>query len=370
MRTVIIYLNKLDKLNNFKKIHNLNNSKNVIYYNQKTIYDLYDARFINPPFFDRIIVIRQDLSQEALQMIYNMTNVDGTILLPSKYLITDKVFNNSQETNNIKYRGISHPNNTLKNFSLIKKSSNFVYQFPKGRVVDFIIMGAQKAGTTALSLNISKHPDIYIDNNKDPAKSEVHYFDINFKKGLEWYKHHFNYSKKIVGEKTPELMYLDWTFPLIQSVNPYVKMIVILRNPIIRAYSAWKHAKKMFNETRSFEEAIYAPNSTNKTFYTSQFHYLERGLYYRQLTELLKWFSKDNLLILINENVIKNMNEEYNRVYAFLNLPSFDTTYNLEYVSDNKSTISPTLYKKLVKYYKKDVENLEKHFRIKTHWFE
>lgn len=366
MRTIIIYL---DNLNNLKKIHNLNNSKNVIYYNQRTIYDLYDARFINPPFFDRIIVLRNDLSQEAMQMIYNMTNVGGVIFLPSKYLTTDKVFNHSQETNNTKYLGISHPNNIRNNFSLMKKSSNFVYQFPKGRVVDFIIMGAQKAGTTALSLNISKHPDIYINNNKDPAKSEVHYFDINFKKGLEWYKRQFNYSKKMVGEKTPELMYLGWTFPLIQSINPYVKMIIILRNPIIRAYSAWKHAKKMFNETRSFEEAIYAPNSTNKTFYTSQFHYLERGLYYQQIQTLLKWFSKDNLLILINEIVIKNMNQEYNKVYAFLNLSRLDAKYNLEYVSDDKSVINPALYEKLIKYYKKDVANLEKHFGIKTHWF-
>jgi hypothetical protein len=254
---------------------------------------------------------------------------------------------------------------------IFKKLNNYVYQFPKTRIVDFIIIGAQKAGTTALSLNIGKHPDIYINNNKNPAFSEVHFFDINFKKGIEWYKKKFNYSKKMVGEKTPELMYLDWTFPLIQAVNPYVKLIIILRNPILRAYSAWKHAKKNFNEIRNFEDSIKdkSISSQNKTFYTSQFHYLQRGLYYQQIAELVKWFPRDNLLILIQENVIKNMTREYNKVYNFLNLPEFSGNYELEYVSDDKSTINPETYKKLIKYYKNDVDNLEKLLSIKIDWF-
>jgi hypothetical protein len=236
-------------------------------------------------------------------------------------------------------------------------------------------MGSQKAGTTALSLNISQHPDIYIDNNKNPALSEVHFFDINFKKGIEWYKKKFNYSKKMVGEKTPELMYLDWTFPLIQAVNPYMKLIIILRNPILRAYSAWKHAKKNFNEKRSFEDSIkdtIKDKNTlnqNKTFYTSQFHYLQRGLYYQQISELLKWFPKDNLLVLIQENVIEDMTREYNKVYNFLNLSDFNGNYELEYVSDDKSTINPETYKKLIKYFKNDVDNLEKLLNIKVDWF-
>ena len=67
----------------------------------------------------------------------------------------------------------------------------------------------------------------YIDNNKDPRKSEIHFFDIYWKKGIDFYKKKFDYSKKIVGEKTPDLMYLTYTFPLIQSVNPYIKIIIV-----------------------------------------------------------------------------------------------------------------------------------------------
>ena len=59
-----------------------------------------------------------------------------------------------------------------------------------------------------------------------------------------------------MGEKTPDLINLESTFPLIQSVNPYIKLILILRNPIERAYSAWKLNIKRSEEKRTFIEAI------------------------------------------------------------------------------------------------------------------
>ena len=287
-----------------------------------------------------------------------MIYTNGTIIFLSKY--------------NYFFKDAKKANNTLTKSHLLKiqKKDNLVFQF-KNKIIDFIIMGTQKGGTTALSLNISKHPDIYIDNNPDPTISEVHFFDINWRKGIEWYKKQFDYSRKMIGEKTPELMYLDYTFPLIRSLNPYVKIIIILRNPIERAYSAWKHASK-YGEILSFEDSIkneidYKLDE-NKTFYTAITHYLQRGLYYKQIMNILKWFSKDNLLILINEEVLKDMNKEYNKVYDFLNLPEFTTKYNLEYVSNDKSTINKDTYNSLIDFFKKDVKQLEKLIGRKTRW--
>ena len=216
--------------------------------------------------------------------------------------------------------------------------------------------------------------DIYIDNNPNPALSEVHFFDLNWSKGKEWYKKKFNNyynSHKMIGEKTPELMYLDSTFPLIQSINTYVKIIVIIRDPIERAYSAWKHASK-YGETQNFEDAINDELNNkigeNKTFFTAIKHYLQRGLYFQQISNILKWFSKDNLLILINEEVIKDMKTEYNKVYSFLNLNDFNGDYTIEYASDNKSKINPKTYNSLINFYKKDVKLLEKFLNKKTGW--
>jgi hypothetical protein len=353
---------------NLKNVNNSNLSikvyeKNLIKYNKK-IYLLYDAKEINPPFFDNIIIIRNNLSEEDLKMLYNMTKVNGTIISSLNYNIffSNGKFSNSQQTKTIE-----------KNYFKYKKINNIVYTIPYTRVVDFIIMGTQKGGTTALALNIGKHPDIYLDPRPDPRISEVHFFDLHWKKGIEWYKKKFDYSKKLVGEKTPDLMYLDYTFPLIQSVNPYVKIILILRDPIKRAHSAWKMVKEFWNESRSFEEAVndeLANKLTeNKTFYTSQTHYLQRGLYYKQIKNILKWFPKEHLLVLISEKVKENMLHEYNKVYQFLNLPQYSTNYKLEFSSNDKSTVDKKLYNKLINFYKKDVSQLEKFLKIKTNWF-
>ena len=265
----------------------------------------------------------------------------------------------------------------FKSKRVITKKQNYVYQISK-RTIDFIIIGVQKAGTTALSINISKHPDIFIDNNKDPTKSEIHYYDLNWKKGIEWYRQklHFNSkTNKIIGEKTPDLLYLPNTFPLIQSVNPSIKLIIILRNPVHRAYSSWKMNVKTKTEHLSFNNAIlYELNhikdkNKNKTFHSIYNHYLDKGYYYKQIKELIKWFPLQNILVLISENVKQNMNSEYNNIYKFLNLKEKkNTEYKLEYVSDDKSEINQIIYKKLIKLFEKDIHKLEKLLNIKTNW--
>lgn len=354
-KNIIIYDNNI-KNNDF-----INNKefKDFIKYNEK-IYLLYDAKNINPPFFNKIIYMIDNIKKEDeinhLKMIYNMTRINGSIIYLKKY---NYFFNLYQEYN--------------KKYNIYIKKENIIYIFPKYRVVEFIIMGSQKCGTTALSLNIGKHPDIYIDTRPDPKETEIHFFDINWKKGIEWYKKHFDYSKKIVGEKTPDLIYLDYTFPLIQSVNPYLKIILILRDPIERAYSSWKLMKKYFNEQRTFEESINDELKNkldeNITFYTSTVHYLQRGLYYKQIIKLLKWFPIENILILISDNVKKDMKNEYNKVYSFLNLKTYDILdYKLEFESNNKSLIQSNIYKNLIDFYKKDVKQLEKLLNIKTKW--
>jgi hypothetical protein len=340
-------------------IHNGIFNLNSIYYkkydctDKKIFYNLYDAREINPPFFDLIILLHDNFDIDFLKMVYNMLKINGKIIFLEKY----KTFFNDSIINK-------------DNLWIKEKKDNFIYTFPKNRIVEFIILGAQKCGTTALSLNIGKHPDIYIDMNKDPAKSEIHFFDIHWKRGIDWYKKKFHYSKKCVGEKTPELLYLSSVFPNIQSVNPYVKLIIILRNPVERAYSQWKHNIKNGYDNRSFEDAcndeIQNRLGENKTFWTAQKHYLQRGLYYNQIIELMKWFPMQNILILFQENILKNMGTEYNKVYSFLNLKLFSTNYQLEYVSENKTKIENKDF--YLNFFKKDIEKLEKLLNIKTHW--
>jgi hypothetical protein len=340
-------------------ISNLNENflnNHWIMYN-RTIYLLYDCKTeINPPFFTNIIISRDDLKITDLKMIYNMSLVGASIIFLKKYSF---FFQNNKPFKKSKYL-------------FFTKQNNYVHNDIYNRVIDFIIMGTQKGGTTALALNIAKHPDIYIDNNPDPQKSEVHYFDINWSKGINWYKNQFDYSKKLVGEKTPDLMYLPYTFPYIQRINPYIKIIIILRDPIERAYSSWKLMKQSFGENRTFQQAIQDELnnniSNNITFFTSNIHYLQKGLYFNQINYLLKWFSKDNILILISEIVKNNMNVEYNKIFSFLNINNISIEFTQEFISDDKSLINNSLYNQLIPYFKKDVNNLEKILGFKLNW--
>jgi len=357
---LIIYSNE----NDLKKY----NIKNDVVTFKDEIWKLYRLYTqTNPAFFNKILILRGDLKDDDFEMIFNMLSVDGILLLNNSYKLTKFKNNNTIEI----------VRNKNSNFIKLKKKVNYVYNFSGTKwrhAVDFIIMGVQKGATTALASSISKHPDIYIDSNKDPTKSEVHFFDIYWQKGIEWYKKKFNYNKKIVGEKTPDLIYLPYTFPLIQSVNPYVKLILILRDPILRAFSAWKMIKAMYNDNKSFEESISLElknKNKNRTFYTIYNDYLQRGLYYKQIKELLNWFPRDNILVLLTSDFEKNPEIECNRVYKFLNLneQKIISKTNKVFVSKNDRLIDSKLYKRLIQYFKKDTEQLEKLLGIKTEWF-
>jgi hypothetical protein len=261
---------------------------------------------------------------------------------------------------------------SINNKIIVKRTSNILYQFPKYRVIDFIIAGTMKGGTTAAITNLSKHPDISM------VEKEIHYFDNvnNYQKGIEWYKKHFDYSKKLTGDKAPDIMYQEICHPLLQIINPHVKIILFLRNPIERAYSHWKMTRDLFKNTKSFEYCINDEINNrwneNRTYKISfWFHFVQRGLYYKQIKIMLKYFSLENILILISENVLNDMNTEYNKIFKFLNISEYNADFVEEFVSNKPDMIKKNdkLYSVLKKIYLKDVKKLEKLIGYKTNWF-
>jgi hypothetical protein len=350
-----------DNIKNGRKIVIYDSSKsNNIFdkwmYSSLPIYKIYNGEVYNPPFFHIIIVFKNSCTQEDLQLLWNMVLINGNIILRNNNLIKSFFKNNVIKEN--------------KDFILIQKNNNIVYQFPKYRILDFIIAGTMKGGTTAAITNFSKHPDISM------VEKEIHYFDNdkNYKKGIEWYKSHFNYSKKMVGDKAPDVMYQYSCLALLQMVNPQVKIILFLRNPIERAYSHWKMSRDLFKNNRSFENSINDEIENRwgeNTFYDVSFwyHFVQRGFYFKQIQNILKYFPKDNLLILITENIKKNMDKEYQKVFKFLGLEEHHDNFVEEFTSTSKDVISNTLYKKLKKLYKEDVKLLEKFLGYKTGWW-
>ncbi len=113
---------------------------------------------------------------------------------------------------------------------------------------NFLIIGAQKCGTTWLARMLSQHPDVYM------AEDEIHYFDKahNFAKGTAWYERHFAAAsgERAVGEKTPDYLWangrgaeghLPDVHRNVHGCLPDARLIVVLKNPVDRAVSAAKH---------------------------------------------------------------------------------------------------------------------------------
>ena len=265
---------------------------------------------------------------------------------------------------------------------MIKKSNGQIFtsiDIKYRNAVDFGIYGVQKGGTTAAVRIIAKHPELFVylsknPNKKEAADDEIHFFDIEWYKGIEWYKKHFDYSKKLVGDKNPDIMYLSECFPLLSSVNPFIKMIFILRNPIDRAYSEYHMLKSKWNEQKSFEQLIKEELEYRIdepcNLYNSVSHILQRGLYYKQILKLLKYFPRENMIFLISEKVRNNMEDEYNKIYNFLGVKElYGIKYTEEFVSSSDSKqIQPETYNIMREFFLSDVQQLEKFLNIKTNW--
>lgn len=343
-RNLIIYDDK-SQLELIKEKYNVNNWLS----SSLPIYSIYYGKAYNPPFFNNIICIKSlnnKNSEELIHKIWNMTLYDGYIIL-----IT--------------------PHN--KKATIMKKDSLKIYQFPKYRVaIDFIIAGTMKSGTTSAMEHFDHHPEISM------PKKEIHYFDIkeNYQKGIQWYKTHFNYSKKMVGDKAPDMMYMYSCLELLQMINPQVKIIVFLKNPIERAYSHWKMTRDLFGNKNSFEfcidDELNNRMNENRSYHVSFFsHFIQRGFYFEQIVEILKYFPRENLHITISEKMRDNTDDAYQKVFTFLDVKNFHSNFEEKFVSktDDKIDKNSKMYKNLKKIFKKDVSELEKFLGYKTGWW-
>jgi hypothetical protein len=197
------------------------------------------------------------------------------------------------------------------------------------RRLDFVIAGAQKGGTTALDAYLRQHPEIGMADVK-----EVHFFDKNefFRKNKRPYSFYHSFfsgvlSRKRIGETTPSYMYWRAIPQRIHDYNPAMKLIVILRNPIERAYSHWNMERERGTEHLPFGEALQAELVRAREAQPNQHKnaYIYRGFYAEQLERIWNCFPKNQTLILKNEDLRKNSLPVLNDVCRFLEVSPFET---------------------------------------------
>ena len=170
---------------------------------------------------------------------------------------------------------------------------------------NFMCLGAAKSGTTTLYDILRQHPDIYVPSFKEP-----HFFDIieNFVNGLQWYEQTYfrQANKKIISDFTPSYFFDD-NAPkrIFESLGSDMKFLVIIRNPVDRAYSHYLHSKRDCHEVESFGDSLKLEVSRLKKYkeqsdYLSYLRhsYIHQGLYSKMLERYLQYFSLDNLLFI------------------------------------------------------------------------
>jgi hypothetical protein len=194
---------------------------------------------------------------------------------------------------------------------------------------DFVIIGTQRGGTTSLHADLRAHPDI-----ETPAKKEIHYLTDRFERGAEWYLGQFPAVVPVgtlVGEATPYALFHPRAPQRLHDIAPNARIIVLLRNPVDRAYSHYLHERARGHESLSFEEAIAAEPGrlrgleeqlASGEIPASDVHkrasYVARGRYARQLERWLSVFPREQLLILQSEGLYADPAATTRRVTDFL----------------------------------------------------
>lgn len=233
----------------------------------------------------------------------------------------------------------------------------------------FLIIGAQKSGTSALFRYMLEHPLVL-----PPLRKEVHYFDFCHHRGPGWYRAHFPPRRPgawMTGEASPSYMLHPLAPIRAAAFDPDLKLIAILRDPVERALSHHAMARRTGRDSLSFEDAVEAEPERLSDFEEAlvsapgnlhcsarRHSYLRRGRYAEQLEAWLAHFPRENLLLLRTEEFWADGNRTLNRVFAFLGLPPHRLPIP-EYTGQRRYTIDPALRKRLERHFAEDQARLK-----------
>lgn len=164
---------------------------------------------------------------------------------------------------------------------------------------DFIIVGAHKCGSSTLYRYLWRHGKI------DTPESEVHFFDENWHKGIEWYRNQFpsRGNRDLLGEKTPAYSYLPAMPERINDVVPEAKLVWIFRDPIERAYSNYWHSVRAGLDPLGFDEALRREEQRLEE--SLWYGYARRGRYAEQVERFLEYYDRSSMYFALFEELIE-----------------------------------------------------------------
>lgn len=252
--------------------------------------------------------------------------------------------------------------------------SNLVWQYRQATwrrrsLPDFIIIGAQKSGTTSLNYYLGQHPRLF-----RSFKKEIHYFDggrrpeiDNFEKGQAWYRGHFPFRARMGAaartfEASPLYMFNPLAAGRMFATVPDARLIAVLRNPTERAISHCFHEKRKRRESLPMLEAMQqeeqrlAPVIASKDYKSKVFmqcSYKSRGLYRQQLERFLDYFPRQQLLVLDSKELFRAPDKILAQVFDFVGVDAGFKVKKLRprNVGKNRVAVDPEVYQYLNDYF-------------------
>jgi hypothetical protein len=217
---------------------------------------------------------------------------------------------------------------------------------------DFLILGAQKAGTTALYAYLRWHPHV-----TGPSFKEVSFFDRHYAKGERWYRAHLPVRRRSrVGEASPSYLFHPLAPERVAGMLPGARLIALLRNPVDRAFSHYQHEVALGREPLSFEDAIDREHERmqgelermlqDPSYFSLawwNYTYVARGRYAEQLERWFAAFPREQLLVLFTEELSADTAATYRRVLDFLgvgarDLESYPRIFDRDYADMDPGT--------------------------------
>lgn len=209
----------------------------------------------------------------------------------------------------------------------------------------FLMIGVSRCGTTSMFEALAAHPQVV-----HPARRKgVYYFDLNYYRGPDWYRGHFpltraarrraaQFGEPVAFEASGYYIYHPFALGRVARDLPSIKLLVMLRDPVARAYSAYKHESAGgFEHVNSFEEALRLEDDRlagetermrldprYEGFSHRHHSYRHRGHYAEQLERVFALFPRSQVHIVESEAYFTRPRQEYQRVLAFLGLRAFE----------------------------------------------
>jgi hypothetical protein len=211
----------------------------------------------------------------------------------------------------------------------------------------FILIGAQRCGTTSLFRALAAHPQVM----PPTFRKGVNYFDLNYYRGAQWYRAHFpvagiarrraeHHGAPVAFEASGYYLYHPQAMERLGHDLPGVKLVAMLRDPVERAFSAHKHELARGYEHEGFERALALEDDRlageveriradpgYESFAHRHYSYRHRGQYAEQLDRVFEFFPRAQVHVIDSADYFGQPAREYRQLLEFLGLTPFEPRF-------------------------------------------